>query len=186
MFSNLGPLFKATMRQAEQVDTRMAIRKDDPRDQENKKDAPDDDDTGSDLWEDSMGVSIEALRAFLTNFVEGKTAHVAQAGEAGTGAATVPPPPAPETRMPQNTQTARAMQAYQSMAGKTAGAYHQPPVAPISDVDLVHAEDVRVIHALIADLAALAAAGYETLPLEKSDTFLHALQEAVARLKSGV
>lgn len=189
MFSNLGPLFKATIRQAEKVDTRMAIRKDEPRDEGRKKDPREEEDEDSALWEDSMGVSIESLRAFLINFVSGQTAHVA--GTAGLGLEssddTAIIAPQPEIREPQNTQTARAMQAYQSMADKGVGAYHPPPPpAATSDVDLVQAEDVRLIHALIADLVLLGEAGHETLPLEKSDTFLHAIQEAVARLKSGV
>lgn len=189
MFSNLGPLFKATLRQAEQTDTRMSIRKDDPRDQGKKREGEAEENGDSDLWEDSMGVSIEALRVFLTNFVQGNTAHMvggAQHTGDQSGQVSVPPP-LPETRAPQNTHTARAMQAYQSMAEKNGTAYHAPPPPSFaSDVDLVQAEDVRLIHGLIADLKMLSEKGYDTLPLEKSDTFLHALQDAVGRLKSGV
>ncbi len=189
MFSNLGPLFKATIRQADPVDTRLAIRKDEPRDESRKKDPRDEEEEDSTLWEDSMGVSIESLRAFLINFVSGNTAHVAGGAGAGKGSpddmAVISPQP--ETRPPQNTQTARAMQAYQSMADKGVGAYHPPPLpAATADVDLVQAQDVRLIHLLIADLTQLIEMGHETLPLEKSDTFLHAIEEAVARLKSGV
>ncbi len=189
MFSNLGPLFKATLRQTEQADTRMSIRKDDPRDQGKRRGSEREENGDSDLWEDSMGVSIESLRLFLTNFVEGKIAPAVGA-PSPAGAQTDSAPHtslAPEVRPPQNTHTARAVHAYQSMAEKTGGAYHAPPpAAPASDVDLLHAEDVRVIHILIADLKMLAEAGYDTLPLEKSDSFLHALQEGVERLKSGV
>lgn len=189
MLSNLGPLFKATFRQAEQTDTRMGIRQDDPHDQGRKKDPREKEDTPSDLWEDSMGVSIEALRTFLINFVGGHTAHVAggssrSASPAGNDLSLAQQP---ENRPPHDTRTARAVGAYQSMAEKTGGAYHPPPPpTPTSDVDLVHAEDVRIIHALIADLAALSAEGVVTLTLEKSDTFLHTLQDAVARARSGL
>lgn len=185
MLSNLGPLFKATFRQTEQLDTRMEIRKDDPRDEKKKRDPREDEPDDDSLWEDSMGVSIEALRAFLISFVEGKTGVSAQIGDEGNGPVTVPT--MPEVRPAQDTHHARAIHAYQSMAEKTGGAYHPPPpAAPSSDVDLVHSEDVRVIHTLIADLALLAAAGHTMLSLEKSDSFLTALQDAVNRLKSGV
>lgn len=189
MFSNLGPLFKATFRQAEQADTRMAIRKDDPRDQGRKKDPREDETDSSDLWEDSTGVSVEALRTFLINFVEGRIAtHLTPEGkEAPPGDDASPALAAPEVRPPQNTQTARAMHAYQSQADKTGHGYHPPPpAAPPSDVDLIHAQDVRVIHALIADLAALSEAGVDTVTLEKADTFLAALQNAIARARSGL
>ncbi len=187
MFSQLGPLFKATFRQAEQTDTRMAIRKDDPRDQGRKKDPREEEENPSDLWEDSTGVSVEALRTFLINFVEGKTQAVSGAvASSGTDKGGRPAGPAlPESRPPQNTHTARAVHAYQAQAEKAGGAYHAPPpAAPQSDVDLVQAQDVRLIHQLIADLKLLSDAGVETLTLEKSDTFLHSMEEAVARLKS--
>ena len=189
MFSNLGPLFKATFRQTEQADTRMSIRKDDPRDQQRKREAESEETGDSDLWEDSMGVSIEALRVFLENFGAGKIPPAAGGAPASNAEASAETrtAPVPEIRPPQNTQTARAVHAYQSMAEKTGGGYHAPPAeAQGSDLDLLHAQDVRVIYDLIKDLKDLAVAGYDTLPLERSDSFLQALQDAVTRLKSGV
>lgn len=189
MFSNLGPLFKATFRQAEQADTRMAIRKDDPRDQgkrrESAKEEPDD----NSLWEDSMAVSIDALRGFLVNFVQGKTHAGTDAGSGADAAAPDAPEQAQaEIRPPRDTQTARAMQAYQSMAEHGAG--HHPPVplptTPVSDVELIEAGDVRVIHRLIEALDSLAAAGHESLVLEKADSFLHSIEQAVSRLQSKI
>lgn len=189
MFSNLGPLFKATFRQAEQADTRMAIRKDDPRDQgkrrESAKEEPDD----NSLWEDSMAVSIDALRGFLVNFVQGKTHAGTEAGSGADAAAPDAPEQAQaEIRPPRDTQTARAMQAYQSMAEHGTG-HHLPPrlpSAPVSDVDLIEAGDVRVIHRLIEALDSLAAAGHESLVLEKADSFLHSIEQAVSRLQSKI
>lgn len=185
MFSNLGPLFKATFRHTEQLDARMSIRKDDPRDEGKKRDPREDEPDDDSLWEDSMGVSIASLRTFLISFVEGKTGQVASEG-APDGDQPAAPPPAPDVRPAQDTHHARAIHAYQSMAEKGGSAHHAPPPTPASDVDLVHAEDVRAIHVLIADLKMLDDAGHTTLALERSDSFLHALQDAVSRLKSGV
>lgn len=185
MFSNLGPLFKATFRQTEQLDARMSIRKDDPRDEGKKRDPREEEPEDDSLWEDSMGVSITALRSFLISFVEGKTGQTESSGAPQSGGAE-PPPPVPEVRPAQDTHHARAIHAYQSMAEKGGAVHHTPPPTPASDVDLIHAQDVRVIHALIADLKMLEDVGHTTLALERSDSFLNALQDAVARLKSGV
>lgn len=194
MFSSLGPLFKATFRQAEQLDTRMGIRKDDPRDENEKRDPREDGPEGDSLWEDSMGVSIAALRAFLVDFVDGKTGSPPSgaAPRSPSGAPLPAPPAGPEHRPAQDTKHARAVQAYQSMADKTAGSVYQAPppppaaAAPAGDVDLVQSEDVRAIHGLIADLKLLEEAGHAELVLEKSKSFLGALQAAVARLKSRI
>lgn len=184
MFSNLGPLFKATLRQTEHLDTRMGIRKDDPRDEGKKRDPREDEPDDDSLWEDSMGVSIAALRAFLTDFVAGKTGRAA--GAAAQTPVADAPLTAPEMSPVQDTKHSRAANAYQTIADKTGGA-HAPsaPAAPQSDLDLVQSDEVRAMHILIADLAALEAAGHTTLALEKSDSFVHSLQEAVERLKSG-
>lgn len=190
MFSSLGPLFKATFRQAEQLDTRMGIRKDDPRNENEKRDPREDGPEDDSLWEDSMGVSIAALRAFLVDFVDGKTGSpLSGAAPRSPSGAPLPVPPAgPEQRPAQDTKHARAVQAYQSMADKTAGSAYQapPPPPPAGDVDLVQSEDVRAIHGLIADLKLLEEAGHAELVLEKSESFIGALQAAVARLKSGI
>lgn len=188
MFSQLGPLFKATFRQAEQTDTKMAIRKDDPRDQGKRKDVPEDDPADSELWEDSTGVSVESLRAFLINFVEGRTQAVAGDLSSNDDPSLLPSaePARPEVRAPQSTQVARAMHAYQSQAEKSGTAFHAPPpAAPSSDVDLVQAQDVRVIHTMIADLKILSDAGVTMLTLEKAPTFLESLQGAVTKARSG-
>lgn len=185
MLSQLGPLFKATFRHAEESDARQnlphEVNKDGRRKNDDRQDSP------SDLWEDSTGVSVGALRLFLINFLNGTTR---QTGLAQPGTAPLPghppdamPPPGPVQRRPVNTATARALGAYQSMADRL----DPPPPVPLpppdisaqTDADLVDAGDLRLMHQLIADLETLEKAGIELLTIEKADSFVQSLKNAV-------
>lgn len=178
MLSQLGPLFKATFRHAEESDARQnlphQVNKDDRRkDQDDPRDR-------SDLWEDSTGVSVVALRAFLINFLAGTTQ---QTGLAHMPESAAPDATAAEPQRPANTATARAAGAYQSMADKMephhAAPPMAPPAAPRTDADLVAAGDIRLMHALIADLERLEQAGVEMLTLNPAESFLQSLKNAV-------
>lgn len=172
MLSQLGPLFKATFRHAEESDARQNLPHEVNKDGRRKNDGADDNHV--ELWEDSTGVSVTALRAFLINFLGGTTK---QTGMAAAPAPEQPPPV-------NNTAAARGAGAYQSMANRLEPyATSVPPLpaidAPRTDADLVAAADIRLIHALIANLEVLERAGVDTLTLEPADSFLHSLENAV-------
>ncbi len=187
MFSQLGPLFKATFRHAEQSDARQnmphAVNKDGRRKDDDSQD------DSADLWEDSTGVSVAALRTFLINFLNGTTRQTGLANRNAPADATsqtgTMTPAAPETRPPVNTAAARAVGAYQSMADKLE--HHHPPAPPVlpqvetpqTDADLVGAADLRLMHQLIKDLEVLEQAGVEMLTIEKADSFVQSLKNAV-------
>lgn len=196
MLSQLGPLFKATFRHAEESDTRQSIRPEDKKDGRKKKDEDRDDDS-TDMWEDSTGVSVDALRTFLINFLNGTTIQTGLAGGQNPTSSTASTPgtaaPAPPPRArPMNEASARAAGAYQSMADKMEPHHYTPPPitdapenAAKTDADLLHAGDIRLIHQLIADLDELDARGVMELTIEAADSFLESLKNAVMDAKSG-
>lgn len=184
MFSQLGPLFKTHLRQAESTDARLAIRRDEKQDQGKKDEqAPEENQTDS-LWEDTTSVSVEALRTFLVEFL--KTRGDAFA-ETSITADTSASPAAMEQRKPVNPRAAAAVRAYSAMAGQN---HYEPPAEePSTEVDLVSllkADEVRTIHVLIHELEQMAKRGVQTLMIEKADTFLEALVQAVRTEKSRI
>lgn len=198
MFSQLGPLFKATFRHAEESDTRQYIHHEDKKDGRRKKDDERADDSST-LWEDSTGVSVDALRVFLINFLNGTAAQTGMAAQApgpnmpasATGLPAATPPETPPR--PVSTMTARAVGAYQSMADKLEP-HHPPAYPPVpttgseagkTDADLLQGGEVRLIHQLIADLEELGARGVAELKIEPADSFLESLKNAVNLAKSG-
>ncbi len=184
MFSQLGAIFKTHLRQAEKSDTRLEIRRDEKQDQGKKQEFDTTDEESSAFWEDSTTVSVEALKAFLVEFLKSRGDEVPETAQAATEDAFVPP--APEYRPPVNTRTARAVKAYSSMAAQVSA-----PVPPQNSADsdtapeevdlvgLLAADEVRTMHVLISELDALTRRGVQTLTIEKAETFLEALVLAV-------
>ena len=70
MFSNFGPLFKTVFRQAESMDTRQAIRREDKKVKRQGQEFEEETGSPIDIWEDDTRVSVESLRTFLINFVQ--------------------------------------------------------------------------------------------------------------------
>lgn len=185
MFSQLGPLFKTVFRNTEHADARLEIRRDEKRDGRRKAEFEDSAEDNS-LWEDSTDVSVEGLKIFLNNFVRGIDGNETSSPQENASA----PENVPATPVhlePANTTTARAIGAYQSMAQKSGTA--PPPVIPAektsADVDLLHAQDVRVIYKLIEDLEIISSRGVQTLTIQRANTFLESLANAVALAKGG-
>ena len=183
MFSNLGPLFRATFRQAEQTDTRQAIIREEKENGRRKKEDKEEA-TDGELWEDSTSVSVDALRTFLINFLKGSELTDRLNGKQNSTPS--PPQRMPEERTPVNTQTARALGAYQSMAEKTAATPPAPPPpveTTIDEADLVASDEIRLMHKLINDLEELSGRGMQTLTIERADSFLQSLENAVNAAK---
>jgi len=182
VLSQLGPLFKTHLRQAEHADTRLEIRRDEKHDQGKKQEyEAQDEDTGA-LWEDSTAVSVEALRTFLIEFLKSRGDEVPEAGipladgSIGSGMS-------PEYRPPISTRAAQAVKAYSSMQAQMTPPTMPPEPsksAPAVDlVDLLHADEIRTMHVLITELDALWRKGIQTLIINKAETFLEALVLAV-------
>lgn len=190
MFSQLGPLFKTTFRQAESTDTRQDIKHYEKDDGRKKREQEDRQET-SEFWEDTTSVSTEALRTFLVNFL--KTIPEEADGRLSESAPEAPEEKIQEYRAPKTSVTARALHAYQSMNEKTHTGSppprpepeNMPDTAQSADgVSLLPGSDVRIIHTLIDDLKTLSEGGLETLTIQKADSFLDSLVTAVNLEKS--
>jgi hypothetical protein len=180
VFSQLGPLFKTHLRQAERSDARLDIPRDERHDQGKKQESEEQDNAGSGLWEDSTAVSVEALKAFLIEFLKGRGDDVpeAQTSTQDIDYAGI----TPEYRPPVNNRAAQAVKAYASMAAQVSTPPPPPPESETETVDLVSllaADEVRTMHVLISELETLSRRGVQTLTIEKADTFLEALVLAV-------
>lgn len=185
MFSQLGPLFKSTLRQAEQADTRLQIRREDKENHGKKDDFEEETADTSALWEDSTQVSVEALRTFLIEFLKTKGETTPETVSVPNENASIMSGLEPEYRPPVTNRAARAVKAYSSMQSQN---YDPPPTllaappAAVEEVDLVSllkSDELRTIHVLIAELDMLAGKGIQTLTIEKADTFLESLVLAV-------
>lgn len=192
MFSQLGPLFKTTLRQTEQADARLQIRREE-KDNPGKKQEPEEQaEETSGLWEDSTEVSVGALRTFLIEFLKGHGETVPQEPLSSPENINMNNELAPGSTHPANTPASRAAKAYSAVQTQA----YTPPPAPAApsgpiqeDVDLaslLEADELRTIHVLIAELDQLAGKGVQTLVIEKADSFLQALVAAVRLAKQAV
>lgn len=188
MFSNLGPLFKTTFRQAETSDARLAIPHEE-RDDRRKKEEEEQKQTKEDPWQDNTSVTVTALRAFLIAFLKTlpggeDIAQMAENQEFEQVQSTSSVRPK-ETSRPTNTRNARAVRAYQSLAEKA------PITAPDKikkdenkkrvepTADLLQSQELRDIYTLIQNLDILIQNNVRELEIKKADSFLEALKNAV-------
>ncbi len=187
MFSQLGPLFKTHLRQAEHADTRFEIKREDKNDQGKKQEFEEKEDT-TPMWEDSTQVSVEALRTFLLQFLKTRGEPTPEENNlvdpnsvyAGLN---------PKERTPASPMAARAVKAYATMAVYSHTDASLPPQEapkeePVDLADLLRSDELRTIHVLIAELEQLSRKGLQVLIIEKADTFLEALVQAVRLEKS--
>ncbi len=178
------------MRQAESTDARLEIRREEKENSGKKEDEQAEDETTSQLWEDSTTVSVMALRTFLVEFLKSRGDET-QSTPANNAQDFVYTDITPEVREPVTPIAARAVKAYTSMANHAA-----PPPPPVESknkeeeqvdlADLLKADELRTIHVLISELDQLDRRGVQTLVIEKADTFLEALVAAVRLQKSSV
>ena len=191
VFSQLGPLFKTTLRQAEQADTRLQIRREEKDDPGKKQDPEDQTEEAGGLWVDSTEVSVGALRTFLIEFLKGRGENTPEEVSANSENLNISNALQGESASPA-TAAARAAKAYSSVQTQTYSAPPVPAVPPepaAEEVDLVsllEADELRTIHVLIRELDQLAGKGVQTLVIEKADSFLQALVAAVRLAKQTV
>lgn len=186
MFSQLGPLFKTTLRQAESADARLEIRRDEKQEHGRKNDYEDSQDDTSALWEDSATVSVEALRTFLIEFLKTRGLETSTVNDAS--AENTMPQLTPEYRPPANSTAARAVKAYAASSTSTPSYVPQPPAEEKAETvdlaSLLRGDELRTIHVLIAELDQLARRGVTLLTIEKADSFLESLVAAVTAEKA--
>lgn len=191
MFSQLGPLFKTTFRQAEANDTRQAIPHNE-RDTKRKKQEEDNSpETNNDLWEDNTSVTVEALHTFLINFLQTLSNDEAiptssvQPNQTPQALSTRPP----EKIRPTNTKNAKAVRAYQATAGQN----HTPaPMQENTTISIdadklpLQSKELRDIHRLIDDLNILNKNKIYSLNILKAESFIESLKNAVGLAKSNL
>ncbi len=206
MFSGITNIFKVPPRQAENTDTRQEIRRHEPeyeqRKQGKRKKTPEE------LFSQSGSatVSVDALHVFLENFLKSQnavadrdfaTASAApeaakpeESGDPGFVAGLFKPPQAEEENPSAvSGAAAHAAQAYQSMARNAEDRNREHLLADASLEDgpeiVLSSSDVRVIHRLLGDLKQLEARDIHFLHIERSESFLDSLVEAVDKAKGG-
>lgn len=185
VFSQLGPLFKTTLRQAEHADTRLQIRREEKENPGKRQDQEETAEDTSALWEDSTEVTVGALRTFLVEFLKSRGDAAPEPQHTNTENVSIMSGLTPESRAPATHVAAQAVKAYSSMQAQNYGpppVVAAPPEPQAEEIDLVSllaADELRTIHVLISELDTLAARGVQTLTIEKADSFLQALVEAV-------
>ena len=201
MFSRLDSIFKTQERHAESLDTRQAIRRHEDQQQRSKGDdkKKNDDDA---LWQDSTTLSISGLQSFL----EGLIAEQNTAGKTQQSGTTAPQAETAEEKQPdplqedaqenpqmreRNTRAAMAYQRTQQTSypeqaihssNKQQGSVDAAG-SNSSNMQLTSTE-ARAIHQIIADLKKLSARGYTELTLQKADSLLQGIIDAIALIKS--
>jgi hypothetical protein len=189
MFSDL--VFTPVPRQTEEIDARMAIRRQEPdyeRPKRGRKESARDEHSGS---YDMATVSVEALQAFLENFVEAQEKKAAIAEEAPLIHAPLPPSeqamqPQESSAKPHDTAAAKAAGLYRSSARRVPSAAASEGL-PIRNTQSPHMdigpEDIRTIHSLLTDLKDLSARGVQFLTIMQEESFLQSLTGAVDRIR---
>ncbi len=181
MFSQLGPLFKTHLRQAEHADTRFEIKREDKNDQGKKQEFEEKEDT-TPMWEDTTQVSVEALRSFLLEFLKTRGEPAPEENN-NVDPNSIYAGLRPEELTPASPMAARAVKAYGTMAMYSYQDTPPPPEPiqeqPVDLADLLRSDELRTIHVLIAELEQLSRRGLQVMTIEKADTFLEALVQAV-------
>ena len=188
MFSQLGPLFKSTFRQAEANDTRQKIPHEERDSDSRKKERQSKEEKTSDFWEDNTTISVQSLRTFLVNFMH--SSYPSDSSSASSVSQQTESIRPVEKNRPLNTTNAKAVRAYQSMAEKT-----QKPASILeesdtttenSDKDKVQSQELRDIHKLIDDLDFLEKKGLRELRILQANSFVESLKNAVFLAKSNI
>ncbi len=183
MFSAIGNVFAPKPRHAETTDTRQEIQRHDP-DYERRKGKKRDDDAPFGFDEDDSAlVTVSALQVFLENFLKSQmeTTSNSSTPEDTPAVFTAPTNEAPAA---PTGRAAMAASAYQHGAEATQSA---PPRMQTGDMNAnplgLKTQDLRLIHGLLRDLKILAERRIEYLQIERSESFLQSLVDAVEKIK---
>lgn len=193
MVNELGRLFGILPRQAENADARMELRHHDPDRQRQRRDQ-DEDESSDKVWaDDNAVVSVAALEVFLKNLLqspmnrqEQRESRAQKAGDENTGWLDFGNHPTEHPLVAGETPMTRAAQAYQTTAEKQKPAGTPPNAASAAEdarqeplpLDLA-AHDVRLMHQILDKLKILRAQGIDYVTIERGDSFLQSLADAV-------
>ena len=181
MYSRLDPIFKTQLRQAETLDTRQGIRRQNRVDERGNRDNKDKGSDEGEVWEDQTNVSIAALKNFLEQL--SREAETKSNDD-----------PAEHVRLSTKSKENSHPEGHRSdeasrRAAYAAGAYERTYRATHKDELETNAESIpsvnlspeelRIINNLIKDLSSLLSAGKEFLILNKSESFLQSIVDAV-------
>ncbi len=130
------------------------------------------------MWEDSTNVSVQALRTFLINFTKNSD-DVTGIPTISSEKPAVQSRPH-ESRRPTNSHNAKAVRAYQAMAEQNQDrAYSDNDKPDLTDIEKIESKEVRDIYQLIADLDALEKKGLQEIRIERAESFVESLKNAV-------
>ena len=186
MFSRLDPVFRTILRRTEETDARLHIRRDESQGQGKGKKGSESGEYSPLAWEDSATVSVAALKAFLQTLLQGTL-------------------PMQDTRFPSTPSSSlpdkdvgsvsyRAAQAYQT----TGRAVHDPniemPPPPLPPAGGGAAEaislgsdfsekDLADVQRFVTDLIELERLGVVDLTIQRSQTFLEGVRQAIEKAK---
>lgn len=184
MFSRLEPLLRPVTRRTESADTRLAIRRDESKEQGGRKGGHGPDEYTPVPWEDVAAVSTASLKTFLQSLLLGSAAPAAQ----------VSVPAA--TEAPRHTPTtlgARATSAYQTM-GRAVHDRHVdadivPPVVAPADSTMLGGDfgevELAQVKKFVSDLIDLERRGITELTIQRSLTFLDSVAQGIAQAQAG-
>lgn len=173
-------------REVNSADTRLGLLKREANDGGSEQRAPKKDYKDSLDGMDEAQVSIESLRCFLEGFLKSMSDDLCKE-EAKRNNVEIPDMQRMEDAKAECAAGSHeALSAYQQAQGLTG------PCAKLSSADTkmtanslgLSIDEVRTVFLLIEDLRDLEARGMDSLSIERSDTFLGSLVEAVKRVKT--
>lgn len=188
--TRLDPLIQAVARKAENIYSKMAIRRDESQDLGKKKQGSGAEDLTPIPWEDTTDVSVVALRGFLEDLL-----GLAHTGTLNSDILPLPTPPTPQPNAPQ-TAASHAANAYRATGrvvhDENVEIFEPSPIIP--DAPLQSDTDVRLgddfgeeeretMRGYLRDLTELERRGVTFLTLQRSLTFLESIRQAIELAK---
>lgn len=185
MFSSLNNIYGTQKpRQAESTDARLGIKRQN-QEQGRRKQKDQDSDEEFIFSADNASVSVDALRAFLETFL--KHGPTADANEPDADAAQTTPAAekAPEQPATNNGNMARAAGAYATAAQTTTptSSFSIRETKQAAEDLGLSADEMRTIRELLGELKILMDRGITDLEINRGETFLQSLVDAVALAK---
>ena len=188
MFTSIGNILGVKPRHAEQNDTRQDIQRHDPEFERRrkKKQKAEEELFGQ---EDGATLSIDALSVFLNKFLKELSDKQPSKGfnatSSGQSENKTEQADSPSAERPVSGKAAQAAGAYQHMAQKQ----HETSIlgeVNENNADLISldAAEIRTIHAILEDLKLLEDKDIEYIHIQRADSFLQSLVNAVNTVKS--
>ena len=178
MFSKLGHVLTPRPREAEHADARLDINRQNP-DEQQKKNKGEKPERDAFFAEDNTTVSVEALQMFLQNFLKSLETQEKPGRTMPTMRA---PDEAPANDLPPpSNKAAQAISAYtaQDRSHSAPSVDSAENMREAAENMGLKPEEIRTIHALLADLKILSQRGATYITIERSDSFLRSLSDAV-------